>query len=211
MAKANIDFLVADLKPVQPLKLSGAYFLAAALIALISLLIVLIIGVRADIAVLAPKTIVLVRSGVLLLLGVATLHVIALSARPGVDTRSDGWKWTLAVAGMFPAVTAVNGLLGKPSAYEAVITSSGMWCIGISLTSALFIGAALTIWLRRGAPASINRSSWLIGLSAGSLGTFCYNLYCPSQSIEYVGVWYSLAVLFSAIAGRLIAPRFIRW
>ena len=67
------------------------------------------------------------------------------------------------------------------------------------------------VWLRRGAPVNINRSALLVGLAAGSFGTLCYSLYCPSNSVEYVGIWYGLSVTLSAVAGRLIVPRFIRW
>ncbi len=211
MTKANIDMLVADLKPVQTLKLSGAYFLSTVLIAGICLLIVATIGIRADISAMTPGTILLFRSGVLLLLGSATLQALALSARPGVDSQNDGWKWTLAVAALFPLATVMSWLLARPSLYYAATASSGIWCLAISLAAALVVGTALVLWLRRGAPVRINRSAWLIGLAAGSFGTFCYNIYCPSRSVEYAGIWYTLAVAASAVAARLVAPRFIRW
>ena len=211
MGNINIDFLVDDLKPVRLVKSSTAFLLAMALTGVIALLIAATIGVRPDVAAADPATILLVRSGTLLLLGFATLQALALSARPGVGTQNNGWKWILAVAGLFPIATFFSWLQAKPIFFAAASSPSAVWCLGISLSSALVVGTALTIWLRRGAPVSINRSSLLVGLAAGSFGTFCYNLYCPSQSIEYVGIWYGLSVALSAGAGRLIIPRFIRW
>jgi hypothetical protein len=211
MGKVNIDFLVENRKPVALLKPFTAHMLATALTAAVALLIAATIGVRPDVAAAAPSTIVLVRSGALLLLGLATLQALALSARPGVGSQNNGWKWLLAVAGLFPLTTVFSWLQGEPTFYAAAAAPSAIWCVGISLSSAFAVGAALTIWLRTGAPVNINRSALLVGLAAGSFGTFCYSLYCPSQSIEYVGIWYALSVALSAVAGRLIVPRFIRW
>ncbi len=211
MANIDIDFLVDELRPVRPVKSSAAFLLATMLTTAIALIVAGTIGVRPDVAAAEPANIVLVRSGTLLLLGFATLQALALSARPGVGTQNNGWKWILAIAGLFPLAAFFSWLQAKPIFFAAATSPSAIWCVGISLSSALAVGAALTIWLRRGAPVNINRSSWLVGLAAGCFGTFCYSLYCPSQSVEYVGIWYGLCVAISAIAGRLIAPRFIRW
>lgn len=211
MGSINIDSLVDELRPRRPFKSSTAFLLVMTLTAAIAMLIAATIGVRTDLTAADPATIVLVRSGTLLLLGFSTLQALALSARPGVGTQNNGWKWTMAVAGLFPLVAVFSWLQAKPVFYAAAAAPSSIWCVGISLSSALAIGALLTFWLRRGAPVTINRSSWLVGLASGSFGTFCYSLYCPSQSVEYVGIWYALSVVLSAVAGRLIVPRFIRW
>jgi hypothetical protein len=59
-------------------------------------------------------------------------------------------------------------LQAKPIFFSAATPPSAVWCVGISVSSALAICTALTIWLRRGAPVSIDRSSWLVGIAAGS-------------------------------------------
>lgn len=211
MSNLNIDFLVEDRKPVNLVKPSAAFLLAIALTAAIALLVAATIGIRADVAAADPATIVLVRSGTLLLLGFATLQALAWSARPEVGIQHNGWKWVLAVAGLFPLATFFSWLQAKPIFYAAAAAPSSVWCLGISLSSALVVGTGLTIWLRRGAPVNIYRSALLVGLAAGSFGTLCYSVYCPSNSVEYVGIWYGLSVALSAIAGRLIVPQFIRW
>jgi hypothetical protein len=38
-----------------------------------------------------------------------------------------------------------------------------------------------------------------------------YSLTCPSNSIAYAGLWYSLAVLGTAVICRLAVPRLLRW
>jgi hypothetical protein len=211
MGNLNVDFLVEDRKPVRLLKPSTAILLAIGLTAAIVLLIAATIGLRPDVVAADPAAIVLVRSGTLLLLGLATLQALASSARPGVGSQDRGWKWILAVAGLFPLATLFSWLQSKPVVYAVAKAPSGIWCLGISLSAALLVGTTLTIWLRRGASVNIRRSGLLVGLAAGSFGTLCYSLYCPSNNVEYVGIWYGLSVTLSAIAGRFVVPRFIRW
>ena len=75
----------------------------------------------------------------------------------------------------------------------------------------MLIGAALTGWLRRGAPVALARTGWLVGLAAGAFGTFAYSLHCPSLTVEYIGVWYTAAVGLCALIGRLVVPGLVRW
>jgi hypothetical protein len=211
MGDLNIDFLVENRKPVRLVRPYTAFALATVLTATIALLIAATIGVRADVAAADPAAILLVRSAALLLLGYATLQALALSARPGISAQNNGWKWMLAAAGLFPLATFFSWVQTKPIVYAVAAAPSAIGCISISLSSAFVIGTVLTIWLRRGAPVNIDRSALLVGLAAGCFGTFCYSLYCPSQSVEYVGIWYALSIALSAVAARIIVPRFIRW
>ena len=207
----NIETLVEDLRPMKPVQPRTAIGIAIAATAALGLTISLGFGLRADIAAMNPAPIVLLRAITLLFLGFATLQAMALSARPGVGLLNNGWKWLLGVAAFFPIFAALSWLQGNPAFYGAAGASSGFWCLATSISAAVMIGFVLTIWLRRGAPVNAHRSSWLVGLASGAFGTFCYNLYCPSQSIEYAGIWYSLAVGISACLARLTVPRFIRW
>ena len=75
----------------------------------------------------------------------------------------------------------------------------------------LAIGGALTLWLRQGAVTDLRRAGWLVGLGAGAFGTFAYSLHCPSDSVHYIALWYSLALALCAAIGRLAVPRLLRW
>lgn len=207
----NIEALVEDLRPIKPVQSRTAFAIAIAATAALGVTVSLVFGLRADIAAMNPAPIVLLRGITLLFLGFATLQAMALSARPGVGLLNNGWKWLLGVAVFFPIFTALSWIQGNPTFYGAAGAPSGFWCLGVSIGAAVMIGTALTIWLRRGAPVNAHRSSWLVGLASGALGTFCYNLYCPSQSIEYAGIWYSLAIGISACLARLTASKYIRW
>jgi hypothetical protein len=211
MSLNNIDALVADLTPVRPVAPRDAFALMAAATAVAVLLVALMFGLRPDVMSGTPDPIVVVRSGIVFVLGLATVSAAIASARPGVGQRSTGWHWALAAAAIFPITAAVLAMANRAEALVAISSVSGLWCLGISGFSALFIGGLLTAWLRQGAPTSINRTSWLVGLAAGSFGTLAYSLHCPSTTVYYVGLWYTLAIALSAGVARLTVPRLIRW
>ncbi len=207
----TIDELVADLTPVRRLAPGHAWALALALTVLAVLAVYALYGLRSDIMAGQPAGIVVLRAGALLLLGCAALTAVIASARPGVGHASHGWRWALGGALIFPLTSLVIVLADRRMPMDELTSPNGPWCLGISSISALAIGTALTLWLRRGAPVALNRAGWLVGLAAGSFGTFAYSLHCPSATIPYIGIWYTLAVGLCALAGRLIVPRFLRW
>lgn len=207
----TIDDLVADLTPVRRLSPGQAWVLALALTVLAVLMVYTLFGLRSDIMAGQPAGIVVLRAGALLLLGCAALTAVIAAARPGVGQTSHGWRWALGGALIFPFTSLMIMLAERRMPMAELTSANGPWCLGISGISALAIGTALTLWLRRGAPVALSRAGWLIGLAAGSFGTFAYSLHCPSATIPYVGIWYTLTVGLCALTGRLIAPRFLRW
>ena len=206
-----IDNLVDDLEPMTPYRPMSAYALALVATLVAAVVVSYFFGMRSDIAAGHPAQIVLIRSAALLLLGAATLQALAMSALPNVGVSNTGWKWTVAVAAAFPALTLVSWAQGKGIFFASAGASSSLTCLCIIVASSLLIAAPLVVWLRKGAPVHINQTATLLGIASGALGAFCYNLYCPSSSVEYVGIWYSAGVLISALAGRLIIPPLIRW
>lgn len=211
MKAYEIDDLVADLKPVRPLAPREGIAMVSAAACASSLLVAVLFGLRPDIVALRPDEMVVLRSGVLLLLGFAALFSVTRSARPSIGQRNDGWRWALAAAALFPVASALLAMRGGGFPEQVLTEKTVVWCLVISLSSASLIGGVLVRWLRRGAVLNLERAGWLVGLSAGALGTFAYNLHCPSTTVHFIGVWYSLAVLASAVAGRLVVPRHIRW
>lgn len=207
----SLEELVNDLTPVRPMRGWHAAGIVAALTALAIALTAWCFGIRSDVMNGAPAPIVLVRASVLVLLGAATLTAVIDSARPRVGRHSSGWGWVLALALLFPALTLASALSSGTIPHAEMTAKSAIWCLGISLAAALMIGFAMTLWLRRGAVTVVNRTAWLVGLSAGAFGTLAYSLHCPSSTIAYIGIWYSVAVGLSAIAGRLILPPLLRW
>ncbi len=214
-SRINIDALVADLKPVRRVEPRRGLALTLVVAAFCTFAIANSYGLRADVMAGMPHPIVVIRAGLLLLLGLATSLAATASARPSVGRAGNGWFWALASAALLPVSAMIAYLyhryMSMPFSPEAMDFHYARWCFSMSLGSASVIGAALTLWLRSGAPTALGRAGWLVGIAAGSLGTFSYSLHCPSESIFYIGIFYTLAVAASALLGRLIVPRLIRW
>lgn len=220
MSKANrvmnipsnpIDALVADLAPVRRVTPRTGVLVVLGGVLLELAVTVPIFGLRPDVAAFQPREIVLLRSGALLLMGMAAAWAVIAASSPGVGTRRDGWRWAVGAGLLFPATSLLLSLGGAGFPGGVLTASSAKWCLGISLSSALVIGALLTAWLRRGAVTEANRVGGLTGLAAGSLGTFVYSLHCPSNSVHYAALWYGLVVVIAVVAGRVFVPRFLRW
>ncbi len=207
----SIDALVAELAPVRPLAPREAWYGVAGATAVAVTLIAATFGLRNDVLAGTPDPIVMIRAGILLLLGIASTIAVTTSARPAIGQTSDGWRWALAAAALFPLTSMGLALNAGAFPMAIVKASSGPYCLGLSGLSAVLIGGPLVAWLRRGAPTAIYRASWLTGLAAGSFGTFAYSLHCPSDTVHYIGLWYTLAIGLVACLARLIVPRLIRW
>ncbi len=211
MTNSTIDSLVADLRPTRPLRPFVMYLGAGAATLVAILLVATRAPMRPDIVALQPAEIVLMRSGALLLLGIAALVAVGVAARPAIGQRSTGWRWALAAAALFPAVSLLLAVGGARLPSGLFDLGNVTHCVAVSAIAAAAIGTTITLWLRRGAPVNLARAGWLTGFAAGALGTFAYNLFCPTTTVHHVAVWYSLAVLVSAVAWRLVLPRLIRW
>lgn len=207
----DIETLVADLKPVRPVSPRGGALIAFVGAAVVVGVVAATLGFRPDVVSGDPHPVVMMREGMLLLLGFASLAAVVASARPGVGQSSTGWRWALAAAALFPLTSIILSMNGGGFPVEVLFSVDGPWCLGVSTAGGLLIGAGLTLWLRAGAPTALNRIGWLVGLASGSFGAFAYGLHCASITVYYVGLWYTGAVLLCAVLGRLIVPRLIRW
>ncbi len=212
----RIDTLVADLRPVTPIRIGRGLLLVAGMTLFAALAVYLSMGFRADIMAGAADPMFFLRLGTLVLLGVATGFAALSMSRPAIhaDPRSHGtafWKWAIGAAMLFP-ISALLTLLVDPALFMADFhTNSAGLCIAASFVAAVSIGGAMTWWMRRGAPTNLSRAGLLIGLSAGSFGAAAYSFHCPYSTIAYSGIWFTLAVATCALIGWMIVPRFIRW
>ncbi|WP_448660408.1 NrsF family protein [Sphingomonas sp. CJ99] len=207
----NIDRLVDGLTPVRRVRPGQGMMLGLALAATVAVAIVLWAGIRADIAAMRPLPIVVLRSGTLMLLGLATLKAVTAMVRPGIGNTQRGWAWMVAVALLFPLASVIGMIDEGRVPVEAMMNDAARDCLILSLSGALAIGTAMVLWLRRGAVVDPARAGWLTGLAAGAFGTLAYSLHCGENSVHYIALWYGTAVTISAVAGRLAVPPLIRW
>lgn len=211
MGMQTIDALVENLKPAPPLRPRRAVLGVLGVLGVAVGVVAIQYGLRPDIMAGQPHPMVMIREGMLLLLGGATLGAVIRAARPGVGQVSYDWLWVLAAATLFPATAIFLSMANGRFPATDLMPPSVYYCVGISLVSGLVIGSVMTLWLRRGAPTNLAQTGWLVGLSSGSFGAFAYGLHCPSISVYYVGLWYTVVIAACAVAGRMIVPRLIRW
>lgn len=150
--------------------------------------------------------------GLLLVLGVSSSAALVASSRPRVGIRANAPIWSAAMLAIVP-VAAIIGLfsLGANHTHQGLNDPIAVMCTRASVMAGLLIAATAVVWLRRGAPVSIERSAWLTGLAAGSLGTLAYGITCPADSLSHVGLWHVAPVAISAVLARLVVPPLIRW
>lgn len=206
-----IDRLVEDLEPVRPLSPLLPVAIVIATTAVIAAGVAALLGVRSDLLAGEPQAIFLLRSGVMALIGAATLVAAVSAARPGVGTQRDGWRWALAFGAIFPLSTLVLAVVDGGISTAVLTSPSSRACIGAGLIGGLAIGAPLTLWLRRGAVVDVKRTGWLVGFASGAFALLAYNINCPSDTVSYIGLWYTSALGIAAMAGRLLVPHFLDW
>lgn len=154
----------------------------------------------------------LITHGLLLVLGAASTAALVTSSMPRVGARADAPFWGASMLGILPAGAIISLLSGHGNhAHEGLNDPVAFMCTTASMAAAALVLVAAVMWLRRGAPVSIERSAWLAGLAAGSLGTLAYGITCPLDTFSHVGLWHVAPVAISAVIGRLVVPPLIRW
>jgi hypothetical protein len=206
--KIDLDALAEELTPARPVNPAAAAALAAAVTLAGAGLVGHRLGLRTE---TMAEPMFLMRTGLLLLLGVASLAAVTGMARPAVGTHRTGWRWAAGACAVIPAAALVTALAAQTPLGDRLYPAHGIECLSYSILIGLGIGAVLTLWLRRGAPVSPERAGIATGLAAGSLGTLAYSMHCPHDDIVYFALWYTLAIGATTLIGRLLVPRLVRW
>lgn len=206
--RIDLDALAGELTPVRPLSPLAPALLAIALAAGGTALVAQQLGLRTA---TMGTPMFLLRTAILLLLATAGVAAVAGMARPGIGRDRRGWRLAAAAAMLVPLAAGVAAIASRSPLAARIHAGDGMNCLGWSIGMGIVFGAALVLWLRRGAPVSPERAGTATGLAAGSLGTLSFSLHCPHDDIVYFGLWYTLAIGITTIAGRLFVPRLIRW
>lgn len=205
-----IERMATELQPVRPIKARDGWF-AVALSALITVLGVhAVSGLWAGIAAGEASAFFMITNGLLLVLGLAdTANVVAMVS-PRVGNRYEGAKWLLAMAGVLPFAALVS-LAGYAGPLAVLADPSGVVCAAAALLSAVLTGAALVLWLRRGAPVSLGAAGWQTGVAAGALGSVAHGLSCPIDDIVHLGIYHFVPVAIAGVIGAAIVPKLVRW
>ena len=206
-----LESLVADLKPVEPLRQQTGMVVALTALALGTVLIVAILGLRHDFASGNPAPLPLTAAGIYPVLALASAWFAVDMARPAVGTRRDGWGWTALMAAVLPGSALALLFANMMSGQGSGLDPRGYYCLEIGSGTGLLTAAALVIWLRRGAPSSPERAGLLTGVAAGAAGIFAVSLWCPHESLLHIGIWHGSTAFVMGLMGRLMLPKLLAW
>lgn len=154
---------------------------------------------------------VMMKAGFAAAIAAACLPLLVRLARPGRPLGA-----ALALLGGFAICTIcafVIAMMGaEPSERMSAFLSGNLpWCVlGVPLLAAP--AAALLFWFMRGlAPTNLAGAGAAIGAVSGGVGAMAYAMYCPTDSMGFVTLWYSIAIAFSAVLGAILGARLLRW
>ncbi|WP_265570337.1 DUF1109 domain-containing protein [Sphingomicrobium nitratireducens] len=203
-----LDRLADDVRPVRPLSLGHGRILAgtAALATIATVLVVF--GVRPDLADGNPASLTLLVAGLFALLAVAAGWSATRLARPAVGGPQGGAHWVLAATLLLPAVSIVEFVSGSAGTMDVAF---GLRCFAWGLASGLFTGVVLTHWLRRGATVLPEKAGTLVGLTAGAVGALAITLECSGSGLAHLGLWHVASVIVAALLGRVLVTPILRW
>lgn len=214
MMQSNSDALIAELvgglEPVRPLRFAEGLALALVAAGISAMAVVWLLGMRADLMRGAVDPMHLVSTGLYLVLGLAASVTVIVMGRPQVGTDHGGWRWAAAMAALLP-LAGVIVAFGRGTDPLAADAAHGAECLAAGAAASLLVLAALTVWLRRGAPTAPDRAGLVAGVGAGALGIVAFAMHCPDNDIVHIGVWHGAVVLAMAALGRVVVPRLVRW
>ena len=205
-----IDQLTGSLEPGRPLSVGHGRLAVLGAAAVTLAAAIAVIGIRPDLLAIQPAPLVAVTGGLFALLALAAGLAATRMVRPSVGLVQSGWRWALAAVLVLP-VMAILQVIAFPSRAADMEPAAGLVCLGLGLVASVLTVIVLAQFLRRGAPVSISRASWLVGLTAGAVGALAVTIGCPDETLGHQGIWHAAIVLLPALATRLILPRLLRW
>lgn len=208
-----IDMLAADAAPVP--KRAASHRLGMALLvglAVSFVCMLLVFGVRRDLAVAMSWPMFWVRLLFPVCIAVAGFAILQRLARPGVRVRGGAW---LSLAAPVIAIWLLAGavLVAAPEGERAPLIWGRTWrscAVDIALIS-LPVFAAAIVALRGLAPTRPALAGAIAGAMSGAVGAAVYALHCPEMAAPFLAVWYVAGIALPAMLGALVGRRCLRW
>lgn len=205
-----IDQMTHELEPRRTVSPALGRATIAGLALLASAVLVALRGMRPDFVAGRPHSVPLISALVVLCAGAVVAIAITAMARPAVGAQRAGWQGAVAALMVLPGAAFVTAV-GSAAQRAAMIAGDGYVCLATGTSASIASIVILALWLRRGAPTSATRASWLVGIAGGAIGALAIALVCPNDSIMHIGTWHAGIIGVAAVASRLTLPRFLRW
>lgn len=176
-----------------------------------ALLMLGVLGVRADLAEAMQVPMFWAKIGYVAALGVASLLAVLRLSRPGA--RLDRVLPALALPVLAMWALAAVALAGAAPGQRMALVLGATWTecpfLIAMLSAPMFVA---TLWAMRGlAPTRLPLAGTAAGLMSGTVGGLVYCLHCPEMEAPFIGIWYLLGMLIPAAIGALLGGRVLRW
>jgi len=209
---ALIEKLVGDLRPVRRLSVPRGLAILA-VVGAGELAVWLACGmVRPDFARTAvwPTTWWKLAGPALVALAGAAAMVRSLSpdrsARPGLRVMAGLIGVVLAAALLLVALTPADTLL-----LQRIDPGYGIVCVARMAALSVPMLVATALLARDGAPADPDATALAGGVGSACWGAFVFAFACPIDDPVYLGIWYAIGCLVTALGGRCLIGRLARW
>ncbi len=184
--------------------------LAAGLVATL-MLMAATLGIRPDLAASLTDPVAWLKLGFSVLVLLAAGKAAWRLSLPG-----KGWSGAgvvLLVVFAVVACWALVDLASRPVAEWApcIVGRDWLTCLVAIPLLALPPMLAMGLAMRRLAPTRLDLAGTLLGLASGGAAAFAFTLYCQDDTASFVAVWYGLALGASALLGRVLGPKLLRW
>lgn len=211
MTERLIDGLVAGLTPVRP----RSRWRDAAVLALVAatemLVVAMAMPMRADMGTAMHGMMFWWKLGGALCIaaaGAAALVVLLTpDARPNAGRRLMlGVSGAVLLAGL---ALVASGAMPMPGAMPD--WREGLDCVTWVVAYGLPMLIATVLLARRAAPARPKAAATAAGVASAGWGAVVFAWTCPYDNSMYVALWFGVALVAGAVAGRLLLPRLLRW
>lgn len=174
------------------------------------LLMILLLGVRPDIADAVRLPMFWVKLAFPAALAAGALLAAVRLSRPGVAIGRAGAMLAAPVLAIW--VLAALVLLGAPED-RAMLIWGETWAACLINIPMLSVPAFVAVfWVMKSlAPVRPAVAGAAAGLLAGAVSAVAYALHCPELAAPFIGLWYLLGMLIPAVLGALIGQRLLRW
>jgi hypothetical protein len=215
MAAMRTDDLIADLsgrlEPVRHGALARSLVLAVLMGTTGSAILMLsVLGLRHDIARAIFSFGMWTKLVYTFAMAVFAFWLVERAGRPGAELGRPVRILLLPVLAIL-LLAAVQLLAPGADIPHLILGHSSRVCAFLVTFTALPTLAA-TFWaLRRMAPTRLGLAGLGAGLFAGAVGAFVYSFHCTEGSAPFIGIWYSLGIVLTAVIGGILGRGLLRW
>jgi hypothetical protein len=143
-------------------------------------------------------------------IAVFAFWLVERAGRPGADMTQPARILVLPVFAI--ALLAAAQLLAPGADVPHLILGHSSRVCAFFVTLTALPTMAATFWaLRRMAPTRLTLAGLGAGLFAGAVGAFVYSFHCTEGSAPFIGIWYSLGIVSTAVIGGILGRSLLRW